>query len=499
MNSYDKGLMWFRRDLRAQDNAALYHALKVCRQVWCVFVFDPDILTPLLERGLKADRRVEFIRESLVELDGRLRELGREHRVDGAGLIVLHAAAAQAVPALAQRLGVQAVFANHDDEPAALARDARVFGDLAHAGILLHSHKDHVIFERREVLTQAGHAFGVFTPYRNAWLKAVTPFHLKSYPVAAYAATLASVPAGHARPVPTLADLGFERSNLAHLPVPVGASGAQRLFEDFVDRIERYDEARNFPAIKGPSYLSVHLRFGTISIRQLASVAYQMHLQGITGASTWLSELIWRDFYHQVLANFPHVVDKAFKPEYDHIKFEHGKHAKELFAAWCEGRTGYPLVDAAMAQINQTGYMHNRLRMVVASFLVKDLGIHWQWGERYFADHLIDFDLAANNGGWQWASSSGCDAQPWFRIFNPVTQSEKFDPGGKFIRRYLPQLAGLPDAAIHAPWKANEIELAAAGVVLGKTYPRPVVDHAEARERTLQRYAVVKSPARTPG
>ena len=496
MNNYDKGLMWFRRDLRTDDNAALYHALKVCRQVWCVFVFDTDILTDLLERGLRADRRVEFIRESLVELDERLRELGNEHRVERAGLIVLHSSAAQAIPELAQRLGVQAVFANHDDEPAALARDARVFGDLAHAGILLHSHKDHVIFERREVLTQAGHAFGVFTPYKNAWLKALTPFHLKAYPVERYAATLAAVPAVHAVPVPSLPSLGFESTNLAQLAMPTGASGAQQLFEDFVDRIDRYEDARNFPAVKGPSYLSAHLRFGTISIRRIASVAYQMHLQGMQGASTWLSELVWRDFYHQVLANFPHVVDKAFKPEYDAIKFEHNKHAREQFAAWCEGRTGYPLVDAAMAQINQTGYMHNRLRMVVASFLVKDLGIHWQWGERYFADHLIDFDLAANNGGWQWASSSGCDAQPWFRIFNPVTQSEKFDPAGKFIRKYLPQLAGLPDAVIHAPWKANEIELAAAGLVLGENYPQPIVDHAVARERTLLRYAVVKQPGK---
>jgi deoxyribodipyrimidine photo-lyase len=496
MNNYDKGLMWFRRDLRTDDNAALYHALKVCRQVWCVFVFDTDILDDLLERDLRADRRVEFIRESLVELDERLREMGREHRVEGVGLIVLHAAATQAIPALAQKLGVQAVFANHDDEPGALARDARVFGDLAHAGILLHSHKDHVIFERREVLTQAGHAFGVFTPYKNAWLKALTPFHLKAYPVERYAATLAGVPAEHAAPVPTLQALGFEPTNLAQLAMPTGASGAQQLFEDFVDRIDRYEDTRNFPAVKGPSYLSAHLRFGTVSIRRLASVAYQMHLQGMEGASTWLSELVWRDFYHQVLANFPHVMEKAFKAEYDAIKFESNKHAREQFAAWCEGRTGYPLVDAAMAQINQTGYMHNRLRMVVASFLVKDLGLHWQWGERYFADHLIDFDLAANNGGWQWASSSGCDAQPWFRIFNPVTQSEKFDPQGKFIRKYLPQLAGLPDAVIHAPWKANEIELAAAGLVLGENYPQPIVDHAVARERTLLRYAVVKQPGK---
>jgi deoxyribodipyrimidine photo-lyase len=490
MNQYDKGLMWFRRDLRTQDNAALYHALKQCRRAWCVFVFDTDILDGLP----RADRRVEFIRESLVELDERLREMGRAHGVRGTGLIVLHARATEAIPALAQQLGVQAVFANHDDEPAALARDARVFGDLAHAGILLHSHKDHVIFERREVLTQAGQAYGVFTPYKNAWLKAITPFQLQAYPVASYSKALAPVPTSHTAPVPRLSDIGFEATNLSQLPMPTGETGAHQLFEDFVERIDRYDEARNFPAVKGPSYLSAHLRFGTISVRHLASVAYQMHLQGMAGASTWLSELIWRDFYHQILANFPHVVDKAFRAEYDAIKFERDKHAKEQFAAWCEGRTGYPLVDAAMAQINQTGYMHNRLRMVVASFLVKDLGIHWQWGERYFAEHLIDFDLAANNGGWQWASSSGCDAQPWFRIFNPVTQSEKFDPQGKFIRRYLPQLAGLPDAVIHAPWKANEIELAAAGLELGNNYPLPIVDHAAARERTLLRYAVVKNP-----
>jgi len=496
MNTYDKGLMWFRRDLRADDNAALHHALQACRQVWCVFVFDTDILDPLLERGLVADRRVEFIRESLVELDARLRGLGHEHGTAGAHLIVRHARAQDEIPALAQRLQVQAVFANHDDEPAAHARDAHVLGTLAHAGIMFHGHKDHVIFERREVLTQAGHPFGVFTPYKNAWLKQLDAFHLKAHPVRQYAGSLAALPDGLSAPGPSLADIGFQATNLAQIRIPTGSHGAHQLFEDFAQRIDRYRDTRDFPAVKGPSYLSVHLRFGTISIRQLVSVAYPMHLQGIQGASTWLSELIWRDFYHQILANFPHVVEKAFKPEYDHIKFEHGKHAKELFAAWCEGRTGYPLVDAAMAQINQTGYMHNRLRMVVASFLVKDLGIHWQWGERYFADHLIDFDLAANNGGWQWASSSGCDAQPYFRIFNPVTQSERFDPQGKFIRRYLPQLANLPDACLHAPWQARELELAAAGVELGKTYPLPVVDHAEARERTLLRYAVVKKPGK---
>ncbi|MBT9551002.1 MAG: deoxyribodipyrimidine photo-lyase [Hydrogenophaga sp.] len=493
MNRYDQGLMWFRRDLRADDNAALHHALKQCRQLWCVFVFDTDILDPLP----RADRRVEFIHASVIELDARLRELGRAAGREGTGLIVRHARAQDDIPALAQQLRVQAVFANHDDEPAAHARDAHVRGQLAHAGIVFQGHKDHLIFERREVLTQAGHPYGVFTPYKNAWLKQVDSFYLKAYPVERYAASLAPLPAALEAPVPRLSDIDFEPTNLSQLPMPTGASGAQHLLDDFVERIDRYEATRNFPAVKGPSYLSVHLRFGTVSIRQLAALAYQMHLQGMQGASTWLSELIWRDFYHQILANFPHVVEKAFKPEYDHIKFEHGKHAHELFAAWCEGRTGYPLVDAAMAQINQTGYMHNRLRMVVASFLVKDLGIHWQWGERYFAEKLIDFDLAANNGGWQWASSSGCDAQPWFRIFNPVTQSEKFDPQGKFIRRYLPQLAQLPDAVIHAPWTARELELVGAGVELGKTYPHPIVDHALARERTLLRYAVVKKPGST--
>ena len=488
MSHFDTGLMWFRRDLRASDNAALHHALRSCRRLWCVFVFDREILDPLP----RADRRVEFIRESLVELDAALRELGAAHGHQGTGLIVLHDHARRAIPALAQRLGVQAVFANHDDEPATLARDAAVFGDLAHAGVLMRSFKDHVIFERREVLTQAGQAFGVFTPYKNAWLKALTPYHLKAYPIEHHAGALAPLPEALDRPVPALEDIGFERTNLSALRVPTGSSGAQRLFEDFLERIDRYAQARDYPALKGPSYLSVHLRFGTVSIRALAAAAHSLHTQGNAGATTWLAELVWRDFYHQILANFPHVVARSFKPEYDAVRFEHGRHADELFRAWCEGRTGYPLVDAAMAQINQTGYMHNRLRMVAASFLVKDLGIHWQWGERYFAEHLIDFDLAANNGGWQWASSSGCDAQPWFRIFNPVTQSEKFDPQGRFIRRYLPQLAALPDAAIHAPWTAQPVELAAAGIRLGQEYPRPLVDHALARERTLARYAVVK-------
>jgi len=477
--------MWFRRDLRAFDNAALYHALKSCRQVHCVFVFDRAILDSLP----RLDRRVEFIHESLVSLDAELRAVAGDTK---AGLIVRHAVAADELPQLAKTLGVQEVFANHDDEPDALTRDAKVRGALANAGIGFQTYKDHVIFERSEVLTQMGKPYGVFTPYKNAWLKKVNDFYLRSYPVGKYIKALAPRPQAYQVPIPALAELGFEPTNLSSLHVPTGSPGGLALFEDFFGRMDLYDETRNFPAVKGPSYLGVHLRFGTVSIRQLASTGFHRMLAGSKGAEVWLSELIWRDFYHQILHHHPRVVNASFKPEYDAIKWEHNKHAKELFAAWCEGRTGYPLVDAAMAQINQTGYMHNRLRMVVASFLVKDLGIDWRWGERYFAQHLNDFDLAANNGGWQWASSSGCDAQPYFRIFNPISQSEKFDSEGKFIRRYVPALAKLSNAAIHAPWLAKPMELQAAGFQMGKDYPAPIVDHAEARTLTLQRYAVVK-------
>jgi deoxyribodipyrimidine photo-lyase len=482
---YPKGLMWFRRDLRVDDNAALYQALRACRQVVCVFVFDREILDPLP----RVDRRVEFIRESLVELDAELRSLG-------GGLIVRHAIAEDEIASLARALDVQAVFANRDDEPDALERDAKVLGALANAGVAFHTYKDHAVFERDEVVTQAGAPYTVFTPYKRAWLSKVDAFYLKPYPVRSHADALSAVPEKFMAPVPSLADIGFEKSNLVDLDIPTGSQGGAALFDDFLQRIDRYHAARDFPSVRGPSYLGVHLRFGTVSVRQLAGLAHQLSLQGDQGAVTWLSELIWRDFYFQILAHHPHIAaageSRSFRPEYDKIQWHHGKHADGLFDAWCKGQTGYPLVDAAMAQINQTGYMHNRLRMVVASFLCKDLGIDWRRGERYFAEHLNDFELSSNNGGWQWASSSGCDAQPYFRIFNPVTQSERFDPEGKFIRRYLPQLGKLSNTEIHAPWTAKPLELVAAGVKLGETYPKPIVDHAEARERTLQRYAVVK-------
>jgi deoxyribodipyrimidine photo-lyase len=470
--------VWLRRDLRAEDHAALSHALRAAGSVYCAFVFDRNILDALP----RADRRVEFIRESLVALDGALAELG-------GGLIVLRGDPAEAIPRVALELGVGAVYANHDDEPYARSRDARVRAALADSGIDFRTRKDHVVFERDELLTAAGKPFSVFTPYKNAWLARVSPEELAPQPVRQHAARLAEPPA-RLKGVPPLESLGFSATNILEHVEP-GARGAARLLDDFLRRIDRYAELRDYPAAKGPSYLSVHLRFGTASVRSLAREAHARMRGGSRGAEVWLQELIWRDFYHQVLYHHPHVVERAFRREYDAVEWEHGPVADAAFAAWCAGRTGYPLVDAAMRQLNETGYMHNRLRMVTASFLTKDLGVDWREGERYFARQLNDFDLAANNGGWQWAASTGTDAQPYFRIFNPVSQSEKFDARGDFIRRYVPELATLPAPDIHAPWRADRSTLAAAGVKLGETYPEPLVDHARARARTLERFGVV--------
>ena len=485
-STYSSGLVWLRRDLRLSDNAALAAALQSCAQVHCVFVLDRAILDPLP----RADRRVEFIRESLAAIDAQLQALGAGAHT---GLIVRHGWAHEEIPALAQALGADAVFCARDYEPQAIARDAQVQSALARMRKAWVSVKDHVVFEQREILTQTGKPYGVFTPYLRAWLARLGGRPVPTQDCSALGQKLASLPQAYRQGVPTLADMGFTSTNLAGLGIHPGEAGAQALLADFVPRMGAYEDTRNFPAVKGPSYLSVHLRFGTVSIRQLVNLALGPQLAGDAGARVWLAELVWRDFYFQVLSNFPHVAAHSFKPDYDAIVWEQGGLAQDRFAAWCEARTGYPLVDAAMAQLNQSGYMHNRLRMVAGSFLVKHLGIDWRWGERYFAQQLNDFDLSANNGGWQWVSSSGCDAQPYFRIFNPISQSEKFDAAGKFIRRYLPALAGLDAKHIHAPWLAPALVLQAAGVQLGVNYPHPVVDHAAARAATLARYAVVKS------
>lgn len=481
MMNMSNSLVWFRRDLRAFDHAALHRALTSSNRVHCVFVYDSDILDPLP----RDDRRVRFIHASIASLDAELRRLG-------GFLIVRQGRPLEVVPALAAELGAEAVLVCTDYEPEAVERDAQMAERLEADGRKFLSLKDQVIFEKDEVLTLAKGPFSVFTPYKNAWLKRLAgmPATLASYPVDQYAHAFAPPPA-NTPALPSLEEIGFVPGEP---PLPAGMEGAEAMFEDFVGRIADYGRARDFPAEDGTSRLSVHLRFGTTSIRHLVRTARQMMENGAggTGASVWLSELIWRDFYSMILARNPHVVRQSFKPAFDAIAWESGDEADELFAAWCEGRTGFPLVDAAMAQLNQTGFMHNRLRMVTASFLTKDLGIDWRRGERYFALKLNDYELASNNGGWQWAASTGCDAQPWFRIFNPVAQSQRFDAHGEFIREWVPALGRLGAKEIHAPWLVAQDVLAEKGVVLGRDYPLPVVEHDAARKRTLERFAVVK-------
>jgi len=448
-------LVWLRRDLRLFDHAALFHALSSGAQVICVFIFDKTILDSLP----KSDRRVAFIHASLCQLKQELNALGSD-------LVVRHGSARALIPRLADEFNAHAVYANRDYEPDAIERDEQIEDHLSAEGKSLHLFKDQVIFERDEILNLSGLMYQVFTPYKRAWLAKMNEQALASYQIRPHLQHLKRCPVS---PMPTLAQLGFEAVGVEHL-LP-GMDGGEQLFNDFCNRIDGYHDARDFPAQKGVSYLSVHLRFGTVSIRELARTAAQM---GSQGAQTWLSELIWREFYQQLLWHRPELVTHTFKTEYDTLVFPNNP---DFFAAWCAGQTGFPLVDAAMRQLNQTGFMHNRLRMVAASFLVKDLLIDWRWGERYFATHLNDFDLSANNGGWQWAASTGCDAQPYFRIFNPTTQSQRFDPHGQFIRRYCPELAHLGDKSIHAPPPQDN-------------YPAAIVDHAAQRVAALALFRV---------
>ncbi len=498
-----RALMWFRRDLRVHDNAALYHAFKNARQVFPVFVLDEDILQSLPRQ----DRRVEFILQSLWGLAQDLQQMAlRAGQVTTMlhprYLTVCHGQAVPTIVRLANHFRVDAVFCNHDDEPRSLARDHDAQAQLRGSGVAWHSHKDHVIFERDEVLTQNQTPYTVFTPYSKSWRNKLNDFYVKPYDCEAHAQALTPVDrqtameAGAAPDtVPTLSDIGFSPHPQAVSAPKGGSASALAWWQDFEHRMSSYDTSRDYPGLKGPSYLGIHLRFGTLSARHLVRQALVQEASGgsKSGASTWINELVWRDFYAQILAHWPHVQGHSFRLEYEAIRWEQGLEAERLFKAWCQGATGYPLVDAGMRQLLQSGYMHNRLRMVTASFLIKDLGIDWRWGEAFFAIHLNDFDLASNNGGWQWAASTGCDAQPWFRIFNPVTQSQKFDPQGQFIRRYVPEIGALNNKDIHAPWMSKPIDLASANVRLGLDYPQPIVLHEEARIKTLARYGAVKS------
>lgn len=464
-------LMWFRRDLRLTDNATLYHALSHYDAVIPVFIFDETILSNLS----KQDRRLTFIDESLTELALSIEAQGGRLQVHSGNPVDL-------IPRLALQFNADAVVACEDYEPYARERDAVVAQRLAQAQTQLHLVKDQVVFAKEEVLSQKGTPLTVFTPYKNAWLKRLRVDDLPSYDTESL-----SYHWYPAQKLPTervtLEALGFERQVLV---VKAGESGAEHAWQDFQQRMSFYKDKRDFPGVKGVSYLSVHLRFGTISVRQLALAAW---MQGGEGANTWLSELIWREFYMQFLYHHPNVAHQAYKAEWRNQPWGN---RLDWFEAWCEGRTGYPIVDAAMRQLNQTGFMHNRLRMIVAAFLIKDLDINWQWGEAYFAQKLLDFDLSANNGGWQWASSTGCDAAQPFRIFNPILQSEKFDAEGKFIKKYVPELSKLDAKSIHAPWKMSPQERQMCQLVLGKDYPFPIVDHDVARKKALEKYAGIK-------
>ena len=409
MNGQPIVLFWFRRDLRLRDNAGLYRALRSGMPVLPVFIFDSNILGDLKN---KADKRVDFIHRVIVQLHGDL-------AAKGSSIEILHGDPLTCFKELAGKYNIAAVYANHDYEPYAQNRDKEVAAYFAGRGATFHTFKDQVIFEKSEVVKDNGEPYTVYTPYSRKWKDKLNDFYLSSYPVEKYmGALLQTAPL----PVPMPESLGFVTTDV---DIPLAALDEQ------VAR--HYDKTRDFPGQRGTTHLGIHLRFGTISIRELARQVKDIN-------ATLLNELIWREFYMMILWHFPHVVGGSFKREYDNIQWRNNP---DEFAAWREGRTGVAIVDAGMRELNATGYMHNRVRMIVASFLTKNLLTDWRWGEAYFAEKLLDFDLAANNGGWQWAAGSGCDAAPYFRIFSPELQTKKFDPDVRYIRRWVPEFESL--------------------------------------------------------
>lgn len=422
-------IFWFRRDLRLEDNAGLYHALKNGKSVLPIFIFDKNILDKLEDRK---DARVEFIHAVLEQLNLQLKELG-------SSLKVFYSTPEKVFKELLKEYTIETVYANHDYEPYARERDESVRLILNKRGVNFKTYKDQCIFEKEEVTKDDGKPYTIFTPYSRKWKLKMNDFCVKPYPTKKYFKNFIKL---EPLVIPSLEEIGFQKSGLKFPSKTISKS-----------ILIHYKEQRDFPAIDGTSRLSVHLRFGTVSIRALVKQALALN-------ETWLNELIWRDFYMMILYHFPHVEKNSFKPAYDRIEWRNNE---AEFKAWCEGKTGFPIVDAGMRELNATGFMHNRVRMIVASFLVKDLLIDWRWGEAYFAQKLLDFDLSANNGGWQWAAGSGCDSAPYFRVFNPTEQTKKFDPEYKYIKKWIPEF--------NTP-----------------AYAKPIVDHAAARLRVLKVY-----------
>lgn len=429
-------IFWFRRDLRLSDNTGLYHALKSDLQILPIFIFDKNILDKLEN---KEDARVEFIHNSLLQMQQELVE-------QNSSLKVFYDTPVKALEQLCSTYKIESIFINHDYEPYAKEREEDVTTLLNKNGIRLQTFKDHVIFEKSEVVKDDAKPYTVFTPYSRKWKSLFGESGPGFFPSEKHFDRFLKTPAFK---IPTLEEIGFQPTEINFPSKKVDT-----------DLIEHYAEGRNFPGIEGTSRLGIHFRFGTVSIRKAAARALQL-------SPVFLNELIWRDFYQMILWQFPQVGQgKSFKPAYDNIEW---RTDQGEFERWCNGQTGYPIVDAGLRQLNATGFMHNRVRMIVASFLCKHLLLDWRLGEAYFAEKLLDFDLASNNGGWQWAAGSGCDAAPYFRIFNPYLQTEKFDSKFQYIQQWVPEFK---DAS----------------------YPPPIVDHVEARKRCLDTYAKALKP-----
>ncbi len=424
--------------MRLNDNAALYHALKENKNVLPVFIFDAEILSGLEN---KADRRVDFIHQALQHIQQQLVQLKSSLRV-------FICKPEEAFKQLMNEYKLKKVYTNHDYEPYAIERDEAIKKLLEKNHIDFYTYKDQCIFEKLEVTKDDGKPYTIFTPYSKKWKSKLNSFYYKSYPTEKYFDNFFK---SKAFAFPKLNEVGFIKTDVLFNPE---ATVSENI-------LINYKAQRDFPFLNGTSKLSIYLRFGAISIRKLVQLS--LRKQNDIGYQTWLNELIWRDFYMMILANFPHVTKGAFKKEYDFIKWELNEND---FLKWCKGKTGFPIVDAGMRELNETGFMHNRVRMIVSSFLVKDLLIDWRWGEAYFAEKLNDFDLSANNGGWQWAAGTGCDAAPYFRIFNPTEQQKRFDPELIYIKKWIPEYGT-------------------------SNYPEPMIDHAFARKRTLERYKVL--------